>query len=196
MEWMRASSPITRIMTSAWGNLAFVWLVLGSVACCLGQYPQQTPQLYSTDFGGPRGLQFSLLLQECRNTEAMTQRVATVLSTADWAEFASANRMWSRGTLSGWRWEANSTTGDEHWILAVDAGLIVAIRQTRTIEMSVIGLHADSSQPESVSAMSLQNLTNKNAQMAQIYYYFAGPTWEIPNSRALPPPPSFLNLGR
>ena len=109
-------------------------------------------------------------------------------------------------SIGGWRWEA-PTSKRGRVVLAIDGPLAIAIYESpqSAIEMSIRDYSAVSKeQPrllgerhlksqstahdQHFSAMSAKQFSRTAPEIFKVYYYYAGPTRTIPNSRSLPRP--------
>lgn len=145
----------------------------------------------------------------CNELQQLVERDASTRELLDWLKRAYDARElaavamphqlpWTTWNAPGWRLELWGAPG-EHLILACDAGALVAIRHGRIIEMSAMDLlepsgsnqrwrNANGAGAQHTTAASANNLAAKSIHLAQLYFYFVGPSTEVLPSQALPPP--------
>lgn len=118
-------------------------------------------------------------------------------------ELGSGGLPWAGWTGPGWRWETR-LPGGARVVLATDGLVLVAIREGRVLEFSVLdltvgggmaeartrssGLLVNRTAVEHITAASAADMARKAPDLFPMYYYFAGPTAEIVSSHLLPRP--------
>ncbi len=147
---------------------------------------------------------FQQLITDGRSTDELVSYLENLVIRGQLQSLGSDQLSFSTWNYSGWRREFVTREG-QRVIVASDGPLLVAIRESRTIEFSVRDLTDGQAIPrgfagasryfghksagvQHVTAMSADHFSRKNPELFQIYFYFAGPTQAITPTQTLPPP--------
>lgn len=149
--------------------------------------------------------QLSELLKRKSSTDRLLDFTEDLYLHGRLSSLGTSSLRWTFTVQPGWRWETTDATG-VRTVLAVEGPLIVAIRESRAVEMSIKDLsrgkavsrgYANTARyfghqgdgHEHVKAMSVQHFSRIEPELFKYYYYFAGPTRALVDRDALPRSP-------
>jgi hypothetical protein len=185
--------------------MAAYFATVCSIACLLDVRPLPAQTFVSELRNLPasqEAQQLSRLLDKTATTRELLAFIEELHQTGRLGRLGNGNLPFTTLDISGWRWETTDESG-ERVILAADGPILVAIRLSRTLSMSIQDLSSGSAlkrgyaqtsryfghtrlAAQHLTAHSPSHLSRRDPEMFQWFYYFAGPLTDIFAAVTLP----------